>query len=407
MGRPKIERTYATVSGIKQGPDGRFRGRVTGLDGKRWMRTGITKQECGERLDALQKELESGVVARGTVGHWVAEQVASPKGGSGKPVRESTRQHREYMAGLIPKDLMAKPIGDVDADAIDAALDAIEFGEQTGRPLSRTTVGRVRALMVASWRRAIGKKAIVYNAPLATDPRSAPDDEDEEEGEGWLELHEAQALLAELVGHPWYALYIVLATVGLRRSEALGMRWEHVDLETGVLKIRWALVKLTSGELVLRPALKSKTSRRTIHLPPPAHEALKRHHEEFGEVSPFVWSQTAARLRRVGQTRSTPHGLPHPDSLRRPLAAACKRAGVPVVTPHQLRHSAATIALAAGVTERAIMDLMGHSDPRTAAHYQHVADKVREGIREKLDVAWGDLAPGGVPDADGDETASE
>lgn len=86
--------------------------------------------------------------------------------------------------------------------------------------------------------------------------------------------------------------------------------------------------------------------------------------------------------------------LPHPDSLTKPLTRACVRAGaLPPVTPHGLRHSAASIALAAGADSRAVMDLLGQRDPRMMARYQHVLDRLRERTATQLDSVWGDDSP--------------
>lgn len=318
--------------------DGRWRGHVTDTGGRRHTRTGVTEEACAVRLDTLKKEIEAGVVARGTVGSWVAGQIMVAKA-NGELPRSSTVKHRTYLAGLIPEALAATKVEQVDKAAVDAALDFIEHGHQTGSPVSRTTVGRVRALMVAAWQDALDNDAARVNAPARTRPRTT-----EAKDPVWLDVDHARRLLAVLDGHPWRALYIVLATVGLRRSELLGMRWDCIDLEAGVLRIRWTLVKLLSGEMVLKSAVKNKASRRTIPLPHYAADAIREHHEQFGEVSEFMWGKTALRVRRKGQDPATPEGIPHPDSLRGPLARACRTAGVPHVTPHQLRHSAATIA---------------------------------------------------------------
>jgi integrase len=295
---------------------------------------------------------------------------------------------------------MDKPIEEVTKAMINRALDEIEAGGANGR--SRTTSGKVRALLLTAFDRAVDSDAIAKNVVAKTDARKS-----KKAKPVWLDVDQATAMLEELDDHPWRAIYIVLAMCGLRRSEALGMRWEHVDLGRGTLKVRWTLVKLISGELVLDEITKTEASRRTIKLPQAVVDALVAHRAVYGELSPFVWTQTAARLRRIGQTATTPHGLPHPDSLRGPLERACKAAGVPHVTPHQLRHSAGSIALAAGATTRAIMDMLGHSDHRTAVGYQHVADAVREGTAAQLDAAWGTAAKESAdsdnPPTDGDD----
>jgi integrase len=170
--------------------------------------------------------------------------------------------------------------------------------------------------------------------------------------------------------------------------------------------VAWTLVKGVDNVLRLEETVKSDGSRRTVRFPAAAAAALAAHREQWGDVHPHVWANPVPRLRRKGDARVTPGGLPHPDSIAGPLERACRAANlalcdcaddcvtvhVPVMSPHGLRHSAATIALAAGAESRVVMDILGHVDPRMMAHYQHVVEDSRVRATDAIDAAWGDEA---------------
>ncbi|MEU4779219.1 site-specific integrase [Micromonospora sp. NPDC023633] len=86
---------------------------------------------------------------------------------------------------------------------------------------------------------------------------------------------EAKLLLKAARSDRLYALYAVALALGLRRGEALALRWQDVDLVDGVLFVRQSLQRL-NGRLVFGP-VKSDESERVIGLPPPCLAALRQH----------------------------------------------------------------------------------------------------------------------------------
>jgi len=120
--------------------------------------------------------------------------------------------------------------------------------------------------------------------------------------------------------------YIELAT-GLRRGELLGLKWEDLDLGQGSLRVQRQVSRI-NGEVVEAP-LKTKNSYRTISLGADAVEILKEQRKKCGD-SPYVFP--------------SPTGGPiSPDSVLNMLHRVLKRAGLPKVRFHDLRHTCATI----------------------------------------------------------------
>ena len=198
----------------------------------------------------------------------------------------------------------------------------------------------------------------------------------------------------------------VALALGLRQGEALGLRWQHVDLDVGILMVRWQLQRFgwrhgcpdphgcgkdrhsdgcppgcmrharscpqrTGGGLQLTE-LKSDKSRRTIALPPQLAAALKAHRTAQLQArmvagsawhdGDFVWCQTNGRP--VGASADW-------DEWQ----ALLKTAGIRQVRVHDARHTAATLLLAQGVDQRC----NGDPRPLTDQHDLQVRPRAARG----------------------------
>ena len=190
----------------------------------------------------------------------------------------------------------------------------------------------------------------------------------------------ADHLRAELVVD---ALELVLVFLGLRRSEALGLRWVDVDLDAEKLEVRYALHREPGGLVLLPP--KTRRSRRTIPLPAPLAEALRGH-------------QTAQEAERAaagpdwvesGHVFTTAEGMPlDPRNTTRLFQLQCAVAGVPVVPLHALRHTCVSLLLSLGESPRTVMEIAGHSAlEMTMNVYGHVAlDSRRQALSRLADL---------------------
>jgi integrase len=138
------------------------------------------------------------------------------------------------------------------------------------------------------------------------------------------------------------ALRLLLFT-GARLREILNLRWESVDLERGMLFLP-----------------DSKTGRKTIVLSAPAIAVL----ESLDHEGIYVIE---------GKNADQPS-----SDLKKPWAAATKRAGLPNLRIHDLRHSFASVGAGAGLGLPIVGKLLGHSQAATTERYAHLdADPVR------------------------------
>lgn len=172
-------------------------------------------------------------------------------------------------------------------------------------------------------------------------------------------------------------LFTVLVHTGLRRGEALALKWSDVDLEHGRLRVRGTLARI-DGELVVTEP-KTAKSKRFVPISAPAERVLRE----------LRASQAQERLRagsawqQTGFVFTTEFGEPcDPRNAFRALRTAAKRAGLPDAGLHTLRHTAASVMLSHGVPLKVVSDILGHSSIAiTGDVYGHVSPDVsREAI---------------------------
>jgi integrase len=192
-----------------------------------------------------------------------------------------------------------------------------------------------------------------------------------------LDVEQAAAFLTVAKTHRLSALFTSALACGLRLGEATGLRWDDVNLETGEVQIRQQL-QVVKGALVLQP-LKTAKSRRTLILPQVCLDALRAHRTRQREErlkagaayrdTGLVFTTYATR----GKGRSVGGGL-HPRNVLRALHALQDAAQQPRTRFHDLRHSAASLLIAEGVSLAEVSLLLGHSELRvtmdTYAHLQ-------------------------------------
>jgi len=177
----------------------------------------------------------------------------------------------------------------------------------------------------------------------------------------------------------------LLVSTGLRRGEALALRWQDVDLTNGVLRVRGTLSRL-GGQLVIGEP-KTERSRRDVPLSPGTVALLrsvkvKQAVERLKAGS--VWVES-------GHVFTTETGTAvDPRNALRAISTAAKACGMTGVGLHTLRHSAATAMLEAGVPLRTVSELLRHSSVAvTGDVYAHVSTEGARSAVERLQAAMG------------------
>jgi integrase len=234
-------------------------------------------------------------------------------------------------------------------------------GGPRGRKLSPKSVRNVHTTIRKAFGDAVADRRLDWNpAEAAKVPRIERDG-----GPTVWTAAQVATFLHSVDGDRISALWVLVATTGMRRSEALALRWNDVDGER--IHIRRALVQY--GRLVTEKEPKTARSRRTVALDAAAAEALRRHRV----------AQAAERL-AAGEAYSDEDRVfadeigraLRPGNVSKDFARAVKAVGLPSIGLHGLRHTFATLGLEAGVDTLYVSEILGHSSPViTSSIYQH------------------------------------
>jgi integrase len=192
---------------------------------------------------------------------------------------------------------------------------------------------------------------------------------------------QAKQFLAAIKGNRLEALYSVAVALGLRRGEALGLRWQDVDLDAGTLTVRVTLQRVSGKLQLVEP--KTSRSRRTITLPQITIKALRTHKTRQLEerlAAGEQWLET-------GMIFTSTIGTPlEPRNLNRQFTKLLEQLGLPHMRFHDLRHTCASLLLAQGVHPRVVMETLGHSRiSETMDRYSHVIPALQQDAADRLD----------------------
>ena len=351
---------------IRKRKDGRWEGRyVVGRDpdtGKMITKNvlGKTQAEVKEKLRKAidnSKQLDFTKEGKYTVGQWLDEWFEAY---AKVKVRPSSHQtYKGYIENHIKPNIGDIPIEKLTSLRLqkfyrklltEGRVPRIE-SEKQPKGLSAKTVRNINQVISSAMDMAVKHKLILSNP---TDGCELPKVEHKE----MHTIHAEQlgAFLQEAKESGVYELYYLDLATGLRRGELLGLKWEDVDLAHGVIHVRRQVYRI-DGEVKEVP-LKTKNAYRNISISKDAVEMLQE--MEKHRISEYVFP--------------SPSGGPiSPDSVLNMLHRVLKRAGLPAVRFHDLRHTFATLALQNGVDIKTVSGMLGHfSAGFTLDTYAHV-----------------------------------
>jgi integrase len=363
---------------IYQDKDGRWRASIDlgYINGRRRRKqlSGKTRAEVVTKMRVARKEQESGrdlALASQTVGGYLARwlnTVVEPnrKESTAASYRQLNRLYIEPKLGTLRLDKLT-------GEHVQAMLNALRAEDLSGR-----TVRYVRSTLYTALEQAIKWGYVARNAAAAAEvpqggsPKMKP-----------LTEEQARQLLAAVKGHRLEALYRVALSFGLRRGEVLGLLWDDLDLDKGVLHITGQVLTIAGGKTIRVPYAKTEGSLRELPLPDVLIKALRLHKE----IQDKERSTIGVDWQEHGLVFPSNIGTPMlPRNLVRHFKLLLKAADLPVTTRfHDLRHSCATILLAQGVPLKTVSDILGYSSIRvTADIYGHTGDDQKREAVDKI-----------------------
>ena len=236
-------------------------------------------------------------------------------------------------------------------------------GGAKGEGLSTKTVRHVHVALRRALEDAVRRGYVARNVAALASPPSVK----RAQMKVWSSA-ELRGFLAHVEGDRLYAAWLLLATTGMRRGEVLGLRWSDVDLDAGKLHVSQVLTLTDNKPVFTEP--KTAAGRRTIALDPVTVAALREHRRRQKEHRMMIGQP----WKDAGLVVALPDGsLINPNTFAAAFRRHVKAAGLPKIRLHDVRHSYATAALAAGVRTKVLSERLGHSSTAiTEDVYAHV-----------------------------------
>jgi len=347
--------------------NGSWEGRIL-INGRSHSRYGKTKAEAQRQINELIRLSQKGLLFTSTntatlsewVSQWIADTVSLQR-------KSSTVRNYTVIAKHIPQEIGSIKLQNLRPTDIQRLIKILTTKQIKVKPdapvkfLSPRTIGLVRQVIRAAMNDAIAKNLITYNpAASVTMPRL------ERKEMKTLSRDDINKLIASEMDEPLLPCIIFIIFTGLRRGEALGLRWADIDLAAGAIHIVQSLTRAAKGFALSDP--KTLTSKRMIPLPQTALDILAQQR-----------AKSSAADNPQNLVFAYPDGTPYsPDSLRKILTRILTKLDIPTIRVHDLRHTFASQMLMAEVNPKVVQELMGHSTiTTTLGTYSHTTPSLK------------------------------
>jgi integrase len=344
-----------------------------------------TRKEAEQWFSAEADRLRLGISPRDdrlTVGQYLEQWIESLEAPGSRVRAAALRSYRNKVDLHIIPALGHIRLSELNATQIDEAKRKWSatkpIYDKKTPTLSGRTVHHIYSTLNAALNRARRQQLIAVNPCSLTD---APRFERDEMLS--LDASSAGSLLKVFAGTIIDAAIVTAIGTGLRRGELLALKWGDVDPAAGTLTVNRALEHENGATRFKEP--KTKRSRRTISLPAFVQIRLRQHKVEQAErfLRDGLGRPTAETLlfERAGQPWV-------PNTFGTVFYDTLQRSGLPHIRFHDLRHSFASLALAAGVDLKTVSTALGHSTISTTADlYAHVIDSLMRDAADRIDRA--------------------
>lgn len=354
--------------------DGRYEARytvqtVTGP--KRKTLYGRTRAEVAEKLTKEMADRDSGLVfdsknlsLSAYLNRWLNDSVRDN-------VKQNTYESHEYFVRrhIVPT------LGHFKLRNLTPAHVQRLYRDKLDSGLSSRTVELVHTTLRKALNQAVKWELVPRNV---ADAAQAPRPKKREIRP--LTLEQVRVLLNTTRGDRLEALYVLAISAGLREGELLGLRWEDVDIDRGVLRVRQQLTRTRDGLSFTAP---KRGKSRSVQLTPDATQALKSHRKRQLEErlgSAGLWQDS-------GLVFTTGKGTPLDvaNLTYRSFRPLLERAGLPRIRFHDLRHTFATLMLSNNEHPKVVQEMLGHATiTQTMDTYSHVLPNMQEQAASRL-----------------------
>ena len=377
---------------IRQRPDGRWEARYTaGRDpgtGKQVQRSiyGDTQKEVRQKLSQVTTAIDKGTYQapnKITVAAWMEEWLDTFCAGNVKPLTLQS-----YRASI--KNHIVPAIGAMELQAVKGTHIQRLYNSMTRAGLSGKTVKNTSAIMHKAFSVAMKQGIIAANPCDAAELPKA-----EHKDIRPLADDEIPLFLSAIDGSPMRNAYALCLFAGLREGECLGLSWGQVDFEKGRITVSQQLQKekAKGWQYYIAPSTKNGKPR-TIEPPPIAFDYLRAERVK----------QLENRL-KAGPVWSNSDDLVFTDeagghyaiyTFYRRFKAIAASIGRSDARPHDLRHTAATVAIASGADVKSVQELLGHATASfTLNVYAHTSEQMMKDTAARVQSYYDNIASSG------------
>lgn len=329
-----------------------------------------TKKEAAAALSATITDQNRGAFirpSRVTVRTFLVDEWLPAKTTTLKPSTAAT--YAQYLRSYAAPYIGDLELSKVDGGVLNALYGHLLSAGRTGASgrtggLSPKTVRNLHGMLHRAFADAVKWRRLTVNPCLSADqPRKNSAEL------GLWSAVQMRHYLESLRGDRLHGAWCLLFTTGLRRGELLGLRWRDLDLTTGRATVRHTVTMVASQPESGTP--KSVAGGRTISIDPATLSALRALRKLQAAERLLLG---AAWLGESDFVMTEPDGSAiHPQVLSRRFKTQAKSAELPIIRFHDVRHSYATAALAAGVPVKVLSQRLGHADIGvTLRIYAHV-----------------------------------
>ncbi len=353
----------------------------TGKRRRKWHSGYRTKREAeGARADLLSRIQRgiyvepSGEVIREFLDEWLLTKALT--------VRPSTiDSYRRIVEKYITPRIGEVRLRDIKPQLLNKLYgDLLKNGGRSGTGLSPKTVRNAHVVLRKALSDALRWGHLAVNPADNADPPRLRD-----HGRREMKTWSAEQLATflehlEKRAHPLHALYLVAATTGMRRGEVLGLRWKDLDLEAATAAVNQTVISVAYDVQFSTP--KTKSGHRSVSLDARTVRVIQQHRKAQAEkkllLGPGWANHDLVFTRDDGQPL-------HPDFVSQTFERLASRLDMPRIRLHDLRHTHATLALAAGIHPKVVSERLGLSSVSISLDtYSHVIPALQTEVADVL-----------------------
>jgi len=338
---------------------------------QQWVSVKGTKKDADRKLAEMLHQVDTGGYvkpARISVGDYLHQWLGDY---ARVHVRARTLEGYNDRAKHLIADLGAIPLGELRADHIQ------RYYAKKLESLSPGTLIKHHNLIRQALAHAVKWGILVRNVAEAVDPPRATRKEMRA-----LDAAEVQCLLESCSDTPWHPMIHTLIWTGLRRSELLGLHWKNVDLDLANMRIVQVLHQLNDASFVFQEP-KTAKGRRAVSLSPMSCVLLRGHRVKQEADAELLGSPLTGESLVFGHVDGSPRA---PSTLTHAFSKLAKRAGLPGVRLHDLRHTHASLLLQQGIHPKVVSERLGHANIQiTLDTYSHLLPGMQEAAAMNFD----------------------